>query len=322
MNVELLHYRQWQGRYSRPIWAVWPIARLSLGLLFRRKLFWSLYAVGLLIFLMFFFGGLLMDWAIAEMPATVKLGGVDVPTEQWVKRFREGSMVLNGSPETFRYFFRYQGLMVMITLALTGALLIGNDFIHGSVPFYLAKPISRWHYLLGKGLAVSTVVALLTTLPALILFLQRGFAEWDYFADPDFFWKSGTGQGPAGLPLLLGILGYGVLMAVFLSIILVAVASKVRRTVPLVMVWTVIFLFCRRLASVLVDGLQADERWRLIDLWNSLHLVGGVFLGIDPEKNQPQPQPAVWEAYLVLVLVSLVCLIYLNKRTQAVEVVK
>jgi hypothetical protein len=322
MNVELLHYRRWQGHYRGPVWAVWPIARVALGMLFRRKLFWVLYAFSLLIFLMFFFGGLLMDWAIAEMPATIRMEGVSVPTERIVKWFREGSQVLNGSQATFRYFFRYQGLMLMVTLALTGALLIGNDFIHGSVPFYLAKPLSRWHYLGGKFLAVGVVVTMITTLPALGLFFQRGSQDWEYFWEPDYFLINGTGQGPASWPLLAGIIGYGLLLAVFLSIMLVAVASRVRRTVPLVLVWTTLFLFCRRLGSVLVDGLQMDERWRLVDLWNSLHLVGSFFLQMDHTMVPPQPQPETWEAALVLVLVTLLCLIYLNRRTRAVEVVK
>jgi ABC-type transport system involved in multi-copper enzyme maturation permease subunit len=210
----------------------------------------------------------------------------------------------------------------MITLALTGALLIGNDFTHGSVPFYLAKPLSRWHYLLGKFLAVGVVVNMLTTVPALLLFLQKGSSDYDYLLDPDFFLKSGTGHGPAGLPLLLGILGYGLLLSVFLSIMLVAVASRMRRTVPLILAWTTIFLFCRRFAALLVDGLQMNEHWRLLDLWNSLQLVGSALLQIEPERRQPLHQPETWTAALVLTVVTLLCLIYLNQRTRAVEVVK
>ncbi len=322
MSLQLLHYRRWQGDFLRPACSVWPIARVSLGTLFRRKTFWVLYAISLLIFLMFFFGGMLMDWFVSEMPATIRIEGMAIPTERFVKFFRQVSQVLNGTQETFRWFFLYQGLMVMVTLALTGALLVGNDFTYGSVPFYLAKPLSRWHYILGKCLAVGVVINMLTTLPALILFMQRGTSDYDYFFDPNYFVTNGTGTGPAGLPLLLGILAFGLLLTVFLSIMLVAVTSRVRRTVPLVLVWTTLFLFCRRLSSVLVDGLQMDERWRLIDLWNSLQLVGSYFLQVEPEHLRPQPQPATWEAALVLTVVTLLCLIYLNRRTQAVEVVK
>ena len=65
----LLRYRPWRGRFRAPAWGLWPIARVSLRLLFRRRLFWLLYAAGLLIFLMFFFGQFLLDWAITAVSA-------------------------------------------------------------------------------------------------------------------------------------------------------------------------------------------------------------------------------------------------------------
>src|SRR5438270_4962653 len=119
MSLELLNYRRWQGQFLRPAWAVWPIARVSLSMLFRRKTFWMLYAFSLLIFLMFFFGRMLMDWFVSEMPATIRIEGMAIPTERFVRFFRQVSQVLNGTQETFRWFFLYQGLMVMVTLALT-----------------------------------------------------------------------------------------------------------------------------------------------------------------------------------------------------------
>ena len=51
----------------------------------------------------------------------------------------------------------------MIVLALAGAVLVGNDFRFGSLPFYLSKPLGRWHYVLGKCLAVAVFVNLMTT---------------------------------------------------------------------------------------------------------------------------------------------------------------
>src|SRR5205807_10666417 len=56
----LLHYRPWRGRLGPPRTTVWPVARTALGMLFRRKLFWGLYGLGLMFFLLFFFGQYLM----------------------------------------------------------------------------------------------------------------------------------------------------------------------------------------------------------------------------------------------------------------------
>jgi ABC-2 type transport system permease protein len=323
MSVNLLHYRGWQGHFRGPMASVWPIARVALGTLLRRRVFWVVYTFGLLMFLMFFFGTYLLDWVESQIPRTpVKVGKIAPNPEQMIRMVRQGLRVLNGGQETFAVFFGYQGTMVMVMLALAGSVLVGNDISQRSLSFYLAKPIHRWHYLLGKFLAVGVVVNLLTTLPALILFLQHGLEDWGYFTNPDFFQEESTGNGPASWPLLLGILGYGLILTVFLSVMLVAVATWVKRTVPLVMVWTSLFLFSRLLAGLFVNVLKLDASWRLLDLWNNLSLLGKACLGFEHDQIRPTPQPQFWEASLVLAGVTTVCLIYLNLRTRAVDIIR
>ena len=199
--------------------------------------------------------------------------------------------------------------MVMIVLALAGSVLIGNDFTFGSLPFYLSKPLVARHYLLGKGLAVAVFINLMTTLPALVLFVEYG------------------------LRLLLGlfhattrylVLGHPRLRRGAdgcLTLLLLATAAWLRRTVPLIMMWTTLFLFCRLLAGALVDGLHFDPRWRLIDLWNDMALVGNACLQWG--RRPSTPRPAGWHAAaLVLGGVCLLCLIYLILRIRAVEIVR
>src|SRR5207245_7009858 len=120
---------------------------------------------------------------------------------------------LNGSAATYSNFIWYQGYIVMVVMALAGSILVGNDFHFGSLPFYLSKPLSSWHYLLGKCLAVALFVNLMTTLPALALFVQYGCLQrtWDYFL--------------GSYDLFFGILGYGALLTVCLSLLLVSPAS-------------------------------------------------------------------------------------------------
>ncbi|MBX9581969.1 MAG: ABC transporter permease subunit, partial [Gemmataceae bacterium] len=183
-------------------------------------------------------------------------------------------------------------------------------FAHGSLPFYLAKPIGRWHYVLGKGLAVGAVVNLYTTLPAVLLWVEAGLLyDWQtYYLD--------------NLHLLAGVVGYGLVLTACLGLLTVAAAVWVRRTVPLVMVWMGVFVLLRLIAVWLLDGLKADERWRLIDLWNDLYLCGAWCLGINPPDLRPQPQPAYWEAAAVVGGVCAGCLLYLRRRVQAVEIVQ
>jgi hypothetical protein len=280
-------------------------------MVFRRKLFWVLYAFGLLIFFMFFFGQYLLAWATGQIAEqTVRIGIVRTEPERLVHLLRE-VLRLDGSTYTYRNFFWYQGYMVMIMLAFTGSVLVGNDFQFGSLPFYLAKPLGRWHYLLGKCLAVAVFVNLMTTLPALVLYVQYGLIDPDAESTFSYFIDSRW--------LLVGIVGYGLLLTVCLSVMLVAAATWLRRTVPMIMTWTTVFSFFRLLAITLVDGLHYDPRVRLIDLWNDTYLVGNFCLGNELIRS---PQPAVYQAGLVLGALTLLCLMYLNQRIRAIEIVR
>jgi ABC-2 type transport system permease protein len=349
----LLHYRPWQGTLATPdergplwflaaqvglllmIWQTaswpalrlllcgafvvmwglvtkaraWPITRVSLGLIFRRKLFWALFALALMVFLGFFFGQYLMAWASSQLGAQdVRVSGIRANPRTLIA-FLSDFLKLNGSAHTFRNFMNAEANTVMIVLVLAGAVLIGNDLRFGSLPFFLAKPISTWDYLLGKGLAVAVFVNLFTTIPAVVLFVQYGLLEsWDYFFD--------------SAHLLAGILAYGMLLTVVFTLLLLAMATWLRRTVPLIMTWTALFSFCRVLSSVLVDGLHWGPRWRLIDVWNSTSVVGNHLLGVVSRSPFPLPQPSEGEASLALAAVCVGCLLFLILRIRAVDVVK
>lgn len=306
MSVQLLYYRPWRGKLHSPHWSVWPIARMSLAMMFRRRLFWVLFALSLFMFLLFFFGQYMLFWAESQSSGgSVQLLGRQVTIGELINRLKK-ELRLNGSADTFRNFFWFQGYMVMIVLALAGSMLVGNDFRLGTLPFYLSKPLAAPHYLAGKALAIAVFINLMTTLPAICLFFQYGFLDtYDYFGRSwHLFW---------------GILGYGLVMTVVLSLVLIATAVAVRKTVPLVLTWTTLFFFFRQLSQALVDRLYFDPRWKLIDIWNSMYVAGSAMLGAPTGPQSRHPQ--VFEAVLVLTLVSAACLIYLIRRIRAVEVV-
>lgn len=305
----LLRYRPWRGTLRGPVYGSFAMARVSLRLMFRRKLFWALYGLAALIFFFFFYGQYLVVWIQLQTAnqSVPILGG----------RLRVADLLgfldrlnLNGSAHTYGNFIWFEGYIAMIVLALAGAILVGNDFHHGSLPFYLSKPIGRWHYVLGKCLGAALFINLLTTLPALVLYIQAGLLyDWQaYYLD---HWRE-----------LLGILAYGTLLTVTLSLLLVATAVWLRRTVPLVMMWSGIFVLCRMLAGFLVDGQRLDPHWKLVDLWNNLYLVGLWCLDADNTSVNLGEQPQPWEAAVVVALVCGACLLYLHRRIQAVEIVQ
>jgi ABC-type transport system involved in multi-copper enzyme maturation permease subunit len=303
----LLRYRPWRGEPRGPLYAATALARSSLKLLFRRRLIWGLFALALLVFFFFFYAQYLMVWIANQLETeSVRFAGIPVNGRN-IMRFLD-RLALNGTDHTFGNFIWYQGYVLVIVLALAGSVLVGNDFAHGSLPFYLAKPIGRWHYILGKCLAVGAIINLLTTLPAILLWVEAGLLyDWKaYYLD--------------NFALLLGILGYGLVLTLTLSLLTVATAVLVRRTVPMAMIWMGMFVLLPMLSGWLVATLK-DERWRLLDLWNNLYLCGLSCLDVNPETVRPQPQPAYWEAWIATGVVVLGSIMYLRRRIQAVEIV-
>jgi ABC-type transport system involved in multi-copper enzyme maturation permease subunit len=304
----LLRYRPWRGTPRGPLYASAALARASLALLLRRRLIWGLFALALLVFFFFFYAQYLVVWIGTQLATdTVRFAGIPVSARN-LTRFLD-RLALNGTDHTFGNFIWYQGYVLVIVLALAGSVLVGNDFFHGSLPFYLSKPIGRWHYVLGKCLAVGALINLLTTAPALVLWVEAGLLyDWkSYYFD--------------NLGLFLGIIGYGIILTTALSLLVVATSVWLRRTVPLAMVWMGLFALLPMLAGWLVEATK-DERWRLIDLWNDLYLCGLSCLQTDHDTVRPPPQPAYWQAWAAAGGVVLGCVAFLRRRIQAVEIVQ
>ncbi|MFO0808292.1 MAG: hypothetical protein U0746_06690 [Gemmataceae bacterium] len=302
-GTELLSYRAYRGLSRGPASAVWAIARSGLVGILRRKLFWGLFAAAVMIFLFFFFSLYLMSWVESQAgEQSVPFMGGQVKPADMLGFFRK-SLKLDDPARLYRNVIWYEGYVVMIVLALAGSVLVGNDFRFGSLPFYLSKPIGRWHYVGGKCLAVAIFTNLLTTFFAACLWVENGLLEgWAYFWD--------------GRNHLVGLVGYGAVLTVVFSLLLVATAGWVRKTVPMVMVWTALFVFARTLGENLVRFTD-QPRWRLVDLWSDAYVLGNWCLGMPGEGSFPAPG----EAAMVLGGVCLACLIYLNRRIRAVEIV-
>ncbi len=309
-----MRYRPWRGTFRGPWHGAWAIARSGLHLMFRRKLFWALYGLSALIFLFYFFGQYLQVFLEQKLNEEgLRLGGIftrNLRPEVLLRSLRN-ALQLNGSADTYGNFLWFEGYIVVVILAFVGSVLVGNDFHHGSLPYYLSKPISRWHYVAGKCLAVGILVNLMTTIPAILLFIEYGFIDtWDYYVDQS--------------RLLFGILAYGAILTVTLSLLLMATSTWLRRTIPMVMIWITIFVLGRLMQRWLVDGLRMSEHWRLIDLWNNMYLAGMWIMGKEHSELRPrsQIQPPYWEAALVVAGICVVCMIYLHRRIKAVEIVQ
>lgn len=301
---QLLHYRPWHQQPQSWIAVPWAIARLALLLIFRLRIFWLLLALAALSFFFFFYAQYLLVWISQHLAGeTVRIAGIPFQAANLL-RFLD-RLALNGSAQTFANFIWFQGYILVILLAFSGSLLFGNDLVHGSLTFYLAKPITLSQYLLGKCLAIALLVLLITLVPSFILWLEAGLLyDWR-----TYYWDN--------LHLLVGMAGYCACLTLTLSLLTAAAGLLLRRTVPLVLVWMGLFVLLRMMANWLTYASQ-DPCWRLLDLWNNLYLCGLWCLDVDHATVRPLPQPDFLSAFMANTGVIVTCLLVAGRQMATV----
>lgn len=292
MSLNSAEYRGWTRRLLPSPLACWPIARTSLFLVLRRKLFWLLLALAGMNFLFVF--------------ATIYLKAQIGAENPGIKRFVDQVLrSVTGTGETYRDFMFAQGTVTMLLLAFAGATVVGDDLRQGGLTFYLSRRINRWHYVVGKLLAIGLLVSLTTTLPALVLYVEYGLLtdSFTYFSQ--------------NLGILRGIFGYGLALAVTLSLLLFALTSWLKKTVPLVMAWACLFVLLPAVALLLRE-VYHERNWQLLMLWRDLRLAGTwCFGGIDTDHELALIHPAL----AIIVGVWVVSSVVIATQVRAVKVV-
>jgi len=262
-------------------------------LVVRRKLFLCLLGLALVNFLFLFAMIYFKGQIVAEHPAMARF--VDHVLSS-----------VTGKGKTYRDFMFAQGTVTMLVLALAGAMLIGDDMRTGGLTFYLSRRIGRRHYVAGKLLTIGMLVSMTTTLPALVLYLEYGL-----LADSVSYFRE-------EYRILLGILGYGLILAVVLGLLLFALAAWVQKTVPLVMSWACLFVFLPAIGVILRE-VYDDRRWLLLMLWRDVRMLGSWCFGaVDPDRDG---HLLGWSALIVLG-VCVISAVALIPRVRAVRVVQ
>jgi hypothetical protein len=233
----------------------------------RRRVFRIFLLLGLVNFLLHF--------AIVYFMAQIK-PGIEAHGGQLPPFLEQADFGSTGKP--YRDFISAQSAVVMLLLGFAGSVLVGNDFRHRAVAFYLSKPISKVHYFLGKLAATAGLTALITLLPALVLYAEYGaFTEsFSYYLDTQhIFWA---------------IVAYGVLVSVTSGVLLLGVSATLQRTIPTIVVWGGIFVLLPLLAETFrsVSRQRGDESWYwgLLDFWALLRWTSNVFFGIRDDAER------------------------------------
>jgi hypothetical protein len=296
MGLDTSHYHGWHGRLHSPWLASAAIVRVALLQVFRRKAYWLVIGLGLLNFL--------IAWAIIYAVTQIRMP--EDARAELLRNFGFSASASGDEENGYIMFMQNQSLVVMLLLAFSGSLLVGSDFRLGSLPFYLSRRIDRRHYVAAKLAAVGLIVSLMTTLPALLLFVEYGLftSSTDYWLEN---WR-----------IVISILGYGLVLSAVLSVLLVTLSAYLQRAAPIAITWASIFVLLATIATQMREATD-NKYWHLIDPWRNMRYVGR--LCFDRLSDPLDRSIAGWAA-AILAGVCLVSIAALMRRVRAVEVVE
>jgi ABC-2 type transport system permease protein len=296
MEIDQARYHGWHGQLRSPWLGCLAIVRVALLQIMRNKAYWFVLGLGALRFLAFWS----TIYAVTQLslPADVQ--------KMLLREFGFSADADLAQDNGYISFIQGQNVIVMILLAFSGSLLVGSDFRLRTLPFYLSRRIDRRHYIIGKLLAVSTVVALLTVIPALLLFLEYGM-----FTSSTAYWVDNW-------RVAMSVLAFGTVICVVNSILLVTISAYLQRIVPITITWASVFLLFGWLGDYLFKETEVIY-WRLLDPWRDMRLVGQLCFG--RFRRETDRELAGW-ALLILGSLCAIALVALVRRVRAVDIVE
>jgi ABC-type transport system involved in multi-copper enzyme maturation permease subunit len=251
----------------------------------------------------------LVLFASSMLPIVVYLIGIYLANNPIAR-----ALILHGSTGGLNinasYFLKVLASQCWLALVLAAWIaprLVSFDLADNAFPILLSHPISRFGYVLGKFIALFSSLSLVTWIPALLLFVYQGYTS----PQP---WVG------ANLRVAFGLFAGSVLWIALLSILGLALSSWVKwRMVATGCIFAAVFVPAGvgGVASAILRtkwGLLLNLPVMMSQLWQRLM---GVPEAIHIGREIPNAAIAA-----MLVLICFVCVVMLNARIRAREVVR
>ncbi len=239
-------YRRWEGQ-SVGVWQRrLSIARYGLRLCLAGKI--------IKIFLVLAFaqtlvlGGVFFLFGQLVAPESALLGWLEGIGGQEIVRVISGltswallypEICVDGVYRVMFYLLTFScPFLSMIIVALFVHRLIANDLASNAIVIYNSKALTRWDYLIGKFMVVSTILSVVWLLPVVASWLLSNFLSPDW----SFFYHS--------FPSLLRGLAIGFVSVVSLSCLALLVSSFAKKTGAAVAYWILGWITVGIVASV------------------------------------------------------------------------
>jgi ABC-2 type transport system permease protein len=216
--------------------------------------------------------------------------------------------------EFFSVYLSFQSVFAFLLTAYAGPGLISPDLTNNALPLYLCRPISRAEYVLGKMAVLFIPLSFITWIPGLLLWsLQAGLDD--------------TGWGRDNLHIAWAVFAGSWLWILLLSLLATALSAWVRWRLAASALLFGIFFISAAFAAIVNEVLRTKSGFLL----NLGYLVGTIIskmLQISPRRTllgelfdiRRGDEVPLWACWLMLALISGVCILLLNKRLRGREV--
>jgi ABC-type transport system involved in multi-copper enzyme maturation permease subunit len=247
-------------------------------------------------------------FTLSMAPVIVYLVGIYLANNQLARTLiMRGSPVLTIDAGYFLKVLETQSWLALVLAAWIAPRLVSFDLADNALPILLSHPISRFGYVLGKLIALFACLSLVTWIPCLLLFAFQGYSS----AQP---WVM------ANLRIAGGVLAGSLLWIAFLSILGLALSSWVKwRVVATGIIFAVVFVPAG--IGGIITGILRTKWGFLLNAPVMMTQLWQRILGAPPTMRGDLYLPST-AIVTVLLLVCAACVLMLNARIRAREVVR
>jgi ABC-2 type transport system permease protein len=217
------------------------------------------------------------------------------------------------------FFLRLLGWQSMLALFLSafiGPGLVSPDLANNALALYLARPFSRWEYVLGKMSVLLILLSLMTWVPGLLLFGLQGYLQgWQWTHDNfRLAWASFVAS---------------TIWIIVLSLLALALSAWVKwKPAAGALMFGVFFVAAGFGATI--NGVQRTT-WG--NIFNIFYLIGSVWVQLFEgsnrttngavffRANQGEVLP-MWCSWFGLAMLCAICLYMLARKIRGMEVVR
>ena len=219
-------------------------------------------------------------------------------------------------PQFFMNTMGFQSMLAFFLATFVGPGLVAPDLANNGLSLFLARPLSKTGYVLGRLVVLAGLLSMMTWIPGLLLYALQSYMEGG-----SWWWDN--------LRIANGILIGSCLWILLISLLALALSAWVKWKPIAGSLMFGVFFVAGGFAAVINEVLRT--RWG--NLLNVGHLMGSVWVSLFevPMKRgqggwffrvaQGEEIP-IWCCWLVLTALCALCLYMLSRKIRGVEVVR